>query len=124
MSHAQLEALVNTAFEDRATISAATTGDVRDAVNQALLLLDSGQLRVAEKLPGKTGVESWKTSQWLKKAVLLSFRLQDNEVVRDGYTNYFDKVPAKFADYGSADFRAGGFQIGRASCRERVCYPV
>ncbi|MGH8730762.1 MAG: 2,3,4,5-tetrahydropyridine-2,6-dicarboxylate N-succinyltransferase, partial [Burkholderiales bacterium] len=53
----------------------------------------------------------WFTHQWVKKAVLLSFRLQDNVVVRDGYTNYFDKVPPKFADYGAADFRAGGFRV-------------
>src|SRR4029078_4408376 len=68
--------------------------------------LDSGKLRVAEKRGGE-----WVTHQWLKKAVLLSFRLEDNAVVRDGYTNYFDKVPAKFADYGSADFQAGGFRV-------------
>ena len=68
--------------------------------------LDAGKLRVAEKIGGE-----WITHQWIKKAVLLSFRLEDNAVVRDGYTNYFDKVPAKFADYGAQDFKAGGFRV-------------
>ena len=112
MSHAQLEALVNAAFEDRAAISAATTGDVRDAVNQALLLLDSGQLRVAEKLPGKTGVESWKTSQWLKKAVLLSFRLNDMGLISGapGGASWWDKVPSKFEGWGAQEHTAAGFR--------------
>ena len=61
--------------------------------------------------PGEAGPRDgrWVVNQWLKQAVLLSFRLEDNGVIRDGYTNYFDKVPAKFADFGSAEFKAGGF---------------
>ena len=75
-------------------------------MQQVIAQLDAGKLRVAEKTGGE-----WITHQWVKKAVLLSFRLEDNQVVRDGYTNYFDKVPAKFADYGAADFKAGGFRV-------------
>ena len=79
---------------------------LRQAVGQVIGQLDAGTLRVAEKIDG-----TWTTHQWIKKAVLLSFRLDDNRVVRDGYTNYFDKVEPKFADYGAADFKAGGFRV-------------
>ena len=80
--------------------------DTIAAINAIVDELDCGKLRVAEKINGE-----WFTHQWIKKAVLLSFRLADNEVVRDGYTNYFDKVDSKFAAYGAADFRAGGFRV-------------
>ena len=76
MSHADLAHTIDTAWDDRAAISPATRGAVRDGVNEALNLLDSGALRVAEK----QGTE-WVTHQWLKKAVLLSFRLNDNAVM-------------------------------------------
>ena len=79
---------------------------MRDAVQQVIVELDSGKLRVAEK-----SGDTWNTHQWVKKAVLLSFRLEDNTVVRDGYTNYFDKVPSKFSDYGTRDFAEGGFRV-------------
>src|SRR3954462_11552494 len=103
----QLQSVIDKAFENRGGISPKSAEPaLRAAVAEAIAQLDSGKLRVAEK----SGKE-WVTHQWLKKAVLLSFRLQDNAVVRDGYTNYFDKVPAKFADYGSADFQAGGFRV-------------
>src|SRR5882724_8162153 len=102
-----LQSVIDKAFEARAGISPKTAEPaLKEAVAEVIAQLDSGKLRVAEK----SGAQ-WVTHQWLKKAVLLSFRLEDNEVVRDGYTNYFDKVPAKFADYGSADFRAGGFRV-------------
>ena len=77
MSHAQLEKIVEAAFEDRANVTPATTGEVRDAVNEALNLLDTGAARVAYKVAGKSGPEAWAVNQWLKKAVLLSFRLND-----------------------------------------------
>jgi len=73
MSHADLEKIIDAAFEDRSNIGSSTQGEVRDAVNEALNLLDSGKLRVAEKIEGATGPQSWKVNQWLKKAVLLSF---------------------------------------------------
>jgi 2,3,4,5-tetrahydropyridine-2-carboxylate N-succinyltransferase len=102
-----LQSVIDKAFEIRAGISPnSAEPQLKEAVAEAMAGLDSGKLRVAERSGGE-----WVTHQWLKKAVLLSFRLQDNAVVRDGYTNYFDKVPAKFADYGSADFREGGFRV-------------
>ena len=102
-----LQPVIETAFENRASISAASADPtVRDAVQQVIARLDAGTLRVAER-----SGDTWITHQWVKKAVLLSFRLQDNAVVRDGYTNYYDKVPSKFADYGARDFAEGGFRV-------------
>src|SRR5688572_2178647 len=102
-----LQSVIEKAFDNRANIAPSTAEPaVKEAVAEALAGLDAGRLRVAER----SGA-GWTTHQWLKKAVLLSFRLQDNEVIRDGYTNYFDKVPAKFAAYGDGDFRQGGFRV-------------
>ena len=84
MTDVRLETLIDKAFEDRAKITPATKGDVRDAVDKALNLLDQGKARVAEKLPGVSGPNSWKVNQWLKKAVLLSFRLNDNALIEGG----------------------------------------
>jgi 2,3,4,5-tetrahydropyridine-2-carboxylate N-succinyltransferase len=103
----QLQSIIEAAFERRADITPASAEPrLRDAVSEVLAQLDAGKLRVAEKLHGE-----WTTHQWIKKAVLLSFRIEDNQVVRDGYTNYYDKVPAKFAGYGTHDFRTGGFRV-------------
>ena len=103
----ELQQLIDAAFDNRASISPGSADPkLRQAVGQVISQLDAGQLRVAEKIDG-----TWTTHQWVKKAVLLSFRLDDNRVVRDGYTNYFDKVEPKFADYGAADFKAGGFRV-------------
>jgi 2,3,4,5-tetrahydropyridine-2-carboxylate N-succinyltransferase len=101
-----LQATIDAAWEDRAGISIATTGAVRDAVTTALGLLDRGAARVAE--PEGNG---WRVNQWLKKAVLLSFRLNDN-VVMDGPGGaaWFDKVPSKFVGWDEARFRAAGFR--------------
>ena len=102
-----LQTVIDTAFENRADITPAnTTAELRDAINEVINGLDKGQLRVAEKVDGQ-----WQTNQWLKKAVLLSFRINDNVVLDGGCTQYFDKVPSKFADYTEADFRAGGFRV-------------
>ena len=104
---ADLKAVIEQAFENRASITPRTAdAAVREAVDETIAQLDSGAVRVSEK----SGSE-WITHQWLKKAVLLSFRLADNEVIRDGYTNYFDKVDSKFATYGDADFKSGGFRV-------------
>jgi 2,3,4,5-tetrahydropyridine-2-carboxylate N-succinyltransferase len=105
---ADLAATIDAAWEDRANIGLTTTGAVRDAVGQALALLDSGQGRVAEP----DGAGGWKVNQWLKKAVLLSFRLNDNELVSggSGAGHWWDKVPSKFAGWGEAEFRAAGFR--------------
>ena len=112
MPHAKLEALINAAFEDRANVTAATTGDLRDGVNTALQLLDTGAARVAEKIPGKSGAAAWKTNQWLKKAVLLSFRLNDMGLIAGapGGASWWDKVPSKFDGWGAKEHAAAGFR--------------
>jgi 2,3,4,5-tetrahydropyridine-2,6-dicarboxylate N-succinyltransferase len=104
-----LQQTIDAAWDARDTISFATTGAVRDAVEQALLQLDSGAMRVAEP----TGDGGWQVHQWLKKAVLLSFRLNDNRLVEGGAGGApaFDKVPSKFAGWGEAEFRSGGFRV-------------
>jgi 2,3,4,5-tetrahydropyridine-2-carboxylate N-succinyltransferase len=103
----RLQKIIDDAFERRSEISPATAdATVRQAVAEVIAGLDSGQLRVCKKTGGE-----WVTHQWIKKAVLLSFRLEDNAVVQDGYTRYFDKVPAKFADYDDGQFRSGGFRV-------------
>ena len=103
---AQLEATIDSAWDARDTINPGTTGNVRDAVNAALMLLDSGDRRVAEKIDGQ-----WTVNQWLKKAVLLSFRLNDNMIISGpGGTNWFDKVPSKFEGWGENRFREAGFR--------------
>ena len=109
-----LETTIDAAWEDRAGISTGTQGEVRDAVNEALALLDSGEARVAQ--PDGDG---WKVNQWLKKAVLLSFRLNDNRVMEGGW---FDKVPLKFADWGENAFRAAGFRAVPGSVVRRGAY--
>ncbi len=108
MSLSSLESTVNTAFDARDTISAATKGEAREAVDQALELLDKGEARVAEReASGK-----WKVNQWLKKAVLLSFRLNDMSAIAGGpgAANWWDKVPSKFDGWGENRFRAAGFR--------------
>lgn len=95
------------AFEHRDNINAQTADDdLRNAVRYIIDEIDRGELRVAEKLSGE-----WVVHQWLKKAVLLSFRLNDNELIDGGETRFWDKVPAKFADYDSARFRAEGMRV-------------
>jgi 2,3,4,5-tetrahydropyridine-2-carboxylate N-succinyltransferase len=102
-----LQSLIEQAFENRASLNAASAPpDVVAAVNDVLARLDAGSVRVAEKKDG-----AWVTHQWVKKAVLLSFRLRDNEIMQGGYTHYFDKVESKFANYSQADFAAGGYRV-------------
>jgi 2,3,4,5-tetrahydropyridine-2,6-dicarboxylate N-succinyltransferase len=104
----QLSAIIDTAWDARDGISSATTGEVRDAVQTALAGLDDGSFRVAEKHDGE-----WLVNQWLKKAVLLSFRLNDNVVVDGGASGApaYDKVPSKFAGWGENRFRDAGFRV-------------
>jgi len=102
-----LQTIIETAFEHRADINPRSVDThVKEAVLEALNLLDSGERRVAEKIDG-----DWVVNQWLKKAVLLSFRIQDNYFMKGGFTNYFDKVDSKFADYNSRDFRESGVRV-------------
>ncbi|MFG1303752.1 2,3,4,5-tetrahydropyridine-2,6-dicarboxylate N-succinyltransferase [Xanthobacter autotrophicus] len=105
---AELSRIIDDAFEKRAEIGFSTTGEVRLAVDEALSLLDSGAARVAEKAADGT----WQVNQWLKKAVLLSFRLNDMEPIAGGPggAHWWDKVPSKFATWGEADFRSAGFR--------------
>jgi 2,3,4,5-tetrahydropyridine-2,6-dicarboxylate N-succinyltransferase len=112
MTDARLQTLIEKAFEDRATINAATRGHARDAVEEALDLLDRGKARVAEKLPEASGPNSWKVNQWLKKAVLLSFRLNDNVLVEGGpgQATWWDKVPSKMEGWGENRFKDAGFR--------------
>ena len=113
MDVAQLEQDINAAWDARDTIGADTTGAVRDAVAAALDMLDSGVARVAEP----RGDHQWYVNQWLKKAVLLSFRLNDMAVIPSGTTYpghgeaaWWDKVPSKFAGWGETEFRDAGFR--------------
>jgi 2,3,4,5-tetrahydropyridine-2-carboxylate N-succinyltransferase len=103
----KLQALIEDAFENRADFSPASApAEVRAAVEEALNLLDSGRRRVAEKIDGQ-----WVVNQWLKKAVLLSFRLNDNRVMDAGPTKYYDKVEPKFGSFSPEDFRAAGVRV-------------
>jgi len=107
MSHTQLAQIIETAFDNRAEVNLGTQGEIRDAVNEALNLLDSGQARVAEKIDG-----AWQVNQWLKKAVLLSFRLNDNQPMSGGAANstWWDKVPTKFEGWSENTWREAGFR--------------
>ncbi|MFA5488788.1 MAG: 2,3,4,5-tetrahydropyridine-2,6-dicarboxylate N-succinyltransferase [Candidimonas sp.] len=107
MTRISLQAIIENAWDNRADLSPQSTpADVREAVSSVLDGLDQGGLRVAEKVDG-----DWVVHQWIKKAVLLSFRLQDNAVAGDKPVLYYDKVPLKFQDYSAADFAAGGFRV-------------
>jgi 2,3,4,5-tetrahydropyridine-2,6-dicarboxylate N-succinyltransferase len=108
MPHSDLAQTIEAAWEDRASISTATQGAVREAVEAALDLLDSGKARVAEK----SGNHDWVVNQWLKKAVLLSFRLNDMATIEGGPGGapWWDKVASKFAGWGEAEFRAAGLR--------------
>ena len=103
----RLEPVIEAAWDNRDGIGPATTGEVRTAVDSALAALDSGQARIAEKVDGQ-----WVVHQWLKKAVLLSFRLNPMEAIAGGPGNahWWDKVPSKFSAWGPAEFTAAGFR--------------
>ncbi len=107
MSHAQLAETIEAAFENRAEVNLETRGEIRDAVDAALELLDSGRARVAEKVDGE-----WQVNQWLKKAVLLSFRLNDNQPMTGGAqgSTWWDKVPTKFEGWSDNTWREAGFR--------------
>jgi 2,3,4,5-tetrahydropyridine-2,6-dicarboxylate N-succinyltransferase len=107
MPHSDLARTIDNAWEDRANVSPATKGAVREAVEEALNRLDSGEARVAEKANGE-----WRVHQWLKKAVLLSFRLNDMTAIGGGPGGaaWWDKVPSKFEGWGENRFRAAGFR--------------
>jgi 2,3,4,5-tetrahydropyridine-2-carboxylate N-succinyltransferase len=102
-----LQQIVDKAWETRTEISPGGASiELRQAIEAVIADLDAGRLRVAEKIAGR-----WETHQWLKKAVLLSFRLEDNVPVAAGALQFFDKVPTKFAGWTAEDFAAGGFRV-------------
>ncbi len=117
---ASLEKTVETAFDNRDNVNTSTKGEVRDAVEAALNLLDEGKARVAERAADG----AWKVNQWLKKAVLLSFRLNDMEVVKGGpgQATWWDKVPSKFEGWGENQFRAAGFRAVPNAVVRRSAY--
>ena len=99
--------VIETAFDQRARLSASTASvDIVEAVNATIDLLDQGHVRIAEHIEGE-----WHVNQWLKKAVLLSFVLNDNQLIGHGDHRYFDKVPLKYADYDDAKFRSEGVRV-------------
>ena len=114
-----LETIIDAAWEDRAQLGFDTQGEVRNAVNDALYALDSGEARVAEKIGGE-----WVVNQWLKKAVLLSFVLNDMAAIGGGpdAANWWDKVPSKFAGWDAARFRAAGFRAVPGAIVRRAAY--
>ena len=113
-----LQQTIEQAWDDRASLSPfAAPPRVREAVAHVLGELDAGRLRVAEKLDGQ-----WATHQWLKKAVLLSFRLEDNRVMDGGAQRWFDKVPTKFGELDAPRFAAGGFRVVPGAVVRRGSY--
>ena len=119
LDRSQLETVIEQAWDERAELSSATHGEVRHAVEQSLALLDSGEARVATR--GAGGI--WTTHQWLKKAVLLSFRINENQIMRAGERGvasttsgtpgvgpFWDKVPNKFGDWTASDYQTAGFR--------------
>jgi len=119
MSHAQLQSIIETAWEKRDGINTQTKGEVRNAITTALELLDKGEARVAEKQGS-----NWVVHQWLKKAVLLSFRLNDMSTIGGGPggASWWDKVPSKFDGWGDNRFRAAGFRAVPGSVVRHSAY--
>ena len=101
----ELNKIIENAFENKDEINSQTTGKVRDSVNETLNKLDSGVLRVCEK-----SGDTWRVNQWIKKAILLSFRLNDNEIVKASHATWYDKVPSKTANWTKEDHEKAGFR--------------
>jgi len=101
----ELEKIINDAYENHNDISTSTTGPIREAVNSTLEQLDSGSIRVCEKING-----TWIVNQWTKKAILLSFRLNDNDIVKASHASWYDKVPSKTANWSKEDLEKAGFR--------------
>ena len=102
----ELEKIINDAFDNKDSVSTSTTGPIREAVNNTLDQLDAGTLRVCEKVNGK-----WSVNQWLKKAILLSFRLNENEILSGPYSAWFDKVASKTVNWSKEDHLKAGFRF-------------
>ena len=103
----EIEPIILEAWQQRNEIKPHNvTAQVREAINEAMELLDSGKMRVAEPT-----ADGWQVNQWLKMAVLLSFRIDENRIIRGGFSNYYDKIGLKFSDYTSEDFARGDFRV-------------
>ena len=114
----ELQTLIDQAWEDRANLKPGSApARVGEAVDTILAELDAGRLRVAEKIDGE-----WVTHQWIKKAVLLSFRMEDNMLMDGGPIRYYDKVPTKFANYDAHTFQKGGFRVVPGAVVRRGSY--
>ena len=117
--HSALQSTIDAAWEDRANLSPKSAPkDVLDAVEQTIAHLNGGKIRVATR----TGVGQWTTHQWIKKAVLLSFRLKDNELMRAGELGFFDKVKTKFAHLSEAEMRETGVRVVPPAVARRGSY--
>ena len=115
----QLEALINAAWEDRANLAAKSAPqDIRDAVDTTITQLNNGSIRVASR----QGVGQWTVHQWIKKAVLLSFKLNDNELMRAGELGFFDKVKTKFSHLSEAEMRETGIRVVPPAVARRGSY--
>ena len=101
----ELKNIIESAFENRDQINTNTSGEIRESVDEALNQLDMGHIRVCEK-----NGEEWIVNQWIKKAILLSFRINDNEVVKAPYATWYDKVPSKTANWSKEDHEKAGFR--------------
>ena len=113
-----LQALIESLYEQRAELTPQNTGrDARAAINEVIDALDSGSLRVAEK-----NADGWQINEWVKKAVLLSFRINDNTSSGDRVNRYFDKVPTKFAGWSDQDFSMGGFRVVPGAVARKGAY--
>ena len=118
MSTAQLQAVIDTAWESRAQINALNAPEVREAVEEVISNLNKGRIRVAER----QAVGQWQVNQWVKKAVLLSFRLNDNQIMRAGDLGFFDKVKTKFAHLDEAQMRETGVRVVPPAVARRGSY--
>ena len=104
-----LQSIIEDAFENRSEITPSTvSSEIKNAVNETMEGLNHGVHRVASRIGNS---QDWETHQWIKKAVLLSFRIEDNAKIDSGYTNFFDKVKSKFHSYSKEDFKKGGFRV-------------
>ncbi|NIR29519.1 MAG: 2,3,4,5-tetrahydropyridine-2,6-dicarboxylate N-succinyltransferase [Gammaproteobacteria bacterium] len=116
--HTELQRRIDDAFERRRELTPrAVDPGTRDAVGRVIELLDTGEVRVADKANG-----AWRVNEWVKKAVLLSFRISDSYVMPGGFTNYFDKVPSKFVDLDAEAFRRSGVRVVPPATVRRGAY--
>ena len=119
MAQHQLQHIIDNAWDNRATINAENaTHEVMDAVNHVIAELNGGRLRVATR----EGVGQWTVHQWLKKAVLLSFRLNDNKIIKGGDLGYYDKVKTKFSNLSDEEFKAAGVRVVPPAVARRGSY--